>query len=168
MKTHLFPVLALSLLAVSPLPAQNGTVDNPGNVWTCELPGGKFGVALPSITSVSQHEYVLDVSARISEVVIATSGSLIARFYFVETLRPTTPSGLGQSSINAVVEKLEQAADRSGVEPVWRKVVKSYPTSTHAHTVEYRMDSREQLDKLFEHADKAWRKGNPGTFKPKS
>ncbi len=162
-----FLLLALLPCLPAPLFAQNTTAENPGNVWSCELPGGKFGVALESITSVSQHEYVLDVAARISEVVIATNGSLIARFYFVENMRPTTPSGIGQSTVNAVVEKMEQAADRTGVEPVWRKVVKSYPTSTHAHTVEYRLESREQLDKLFDHADRAWRNKRPGTFRQK-
>ncbi len=121
---------------------------------------------LSAVTSVSRHEYVVDGAARVNEVVIATTGSLIGRFYFLEPVRPTTPTGLGQSSVNAVIDKLEQAADRVDVEPLWKKVVKSYPVATHAHTVEYRLESMDQVQALFDHASEAWRAGRGAEFSP--
>jgi hypothetical protein len=64
---------------------------------------------------------------------------------------------MGQSIIDKVQEKTEDAADRTGVEQVWKKVVKNYPTTTHAHTVEYRLDSLEQVSKLEKSLEDAWR-----------
>jgi hypothetical protein len=46
------------------------------------------------------------------------------------------------------------------------KVVKSYPTTTHAHTVEYRLVDRESLNKLFDSIEEAWLNGRAGSFKP--
>ena len=43
--------------------------------------------------------------------------------------------------------------DRTGQGDVWKKVVKNYPATTHARTVEYRLTSREQLNKIFAGAE---------------
>jgi hypothetical protein len=60
---------------------------------------------------------------------------------------------------------LTEAASRAGVDEPWKKVVKNYPTTTHAHTVEYRVDTREQLNKIFESAETAFRQFKPTSFK---
>jgi hypothetical protein len=44
-------------------------------------------------------------------------------------------------------------------------VVKSYPTTTHARTVEYRLQSREELNKIFDAADEAFRLQKQKTVK---
>jgi len=143
------------------------TPDTPSDrgVWRAEMPGGTFVVALSAITSVSSHEYVVDNTARVTEVTVATLGSVIGRFYFLEPNTPQSPAGIGQSTINFVQEKLTEAADRTGSD-AWKKVVKSYPTSTHAHTVEYRVESRETLQKLYKSVENAWLRGRGATFKP--
>lgn len=143
------------------------TPDTPSDrgVWRAEMPGGTFVVALSSITSVSSHEYVVDNTARVTEVTVATLGSVIGRFYFLEPNTPQSPAGIGQSTINFVQEKLTEAADRTGSD-AWKKVVKSYPTSTHAHTVEYRVESKETLQKLYKSVENAWLRGRGATFKP--
>ncbi len=135
-------------------------------VWVAEMPAGKYIVRLTAITSVSMHEYVVDGTVRISEVNIGTNGSELARFYYIEPNIPNSPNGVGQSGIDKVKEKLQEATERAGDDQFWQKVSKNYPTTTHAHTVEYRVGFKETLTKLFESAENAWLKGNGGTFKP--
>ena len=143
----------------SPAPTKRG-------VWRAELPGGTYIVRLNSITSLSMHEYVVDNSARVSEVNIGTTGSELVRFYFIEPNIPQMPNGIGQSSADVVEDRVKDIAARAKVDDVWMKVSKNYPTTTHARTVEYRISSKDVLTKLFKHAENAWLTGDGGTFKP--
>ena len=128
-------------------------------MWRCDLPGGSYEVAVHSIVSVSTHEYVVDGVARVNELNIDTPGNMAVRFYFLEPLKPGSPVGIGQSTIDKAQEMVEEAAGRvsQDSEPVWEKVVKSYPTTTHAHTIEYRLNSKDDVQKLFTSAEQAFR-----------
>jgi hypothetical protein len=88
----------------------------------------------------------------------------LARFYYLEPITPQTPMAAGQSIINKAQELAAEAAGRTGQDEVWKKVVKSYPSSTHAHTIEFRIGSKEDLKKLFESADTAMRESKDTVF----
>jgi len=135
------------------------------DTWLADLPGGKFRVKLSFITSVSIHEYLVDSTARVIEVNVGTMGSEYVRFYAIEPNIPDAPGGIGQSTVNFIKEKTEEVADRLDAD-AWRKVVKNYPTTTHAHTVEFRLASKGQVVQLFDHVEHAWLYQQPGTFKP--
>ena len=126
----------------------------PNGFWRCEMPGGVFLVALRNIQSVSTSEYVVDGAARVTEVTIATSSSVEGRFYYLE---PVTPSAVG-----ATLQQLQQhvqdlaASHVDDSDKVWEKVVKNYPLTTHAHTVEYRLTSKESLQALYTNLEQAW------------
>jgi hypothetical protein len=115
--------------------------------WRCELPGGVYLVNLSSLASVSIHEYVVDAAARVTELTVATNSAVVARFYYIEPMIRKSPVGFGQS-LNDKAQEREEASNRTGMEVVWKKVVKNYPLTTHAHTVEYRVESVDQLKKL--------------------
>jgi len=156
--------------AVGDLVAQDATPTPPPTTkietWLADLPGGKYRVALGAISAVSIHEYLVDGSTRVSEVNIDTRGNALVRFYCIEPNIPQAPNGIGQSTLNFVQDKAEEVLDRTGTDDIWKKVVKNYPTTTHAHTVEYRISSKETLKKLFDSAEHAWLYQQPGTFKP--
>jgi hypothetical protein len=151
----LMPLAALGQ-AASPTPTP-GPARTP--LWRCDLPGGVYEVAIRNIISVSTHEYVVDGAARVTEMNIDTQGNLEVRFYYIEPLVATSPIGVGQSVIDKAHELANEAAARlsPGDQPPWEKVMKNYPTTTHAHTVEYRLDSLDDLQKLFDSADTAFR-----------
>jgi len=129
-------------------------------MWRCDLPGGTYEVAIRTILSVSTHEYLVDGVARVTEMNIDTPGTLAVRFYYLEPVVPTSPIGIGQTTLDKVQELGEEAAGRvSPGQPPWEKVVKNYPTTTHAHTVEYRLESKQQLQSLFNSAEQAFRLG---------
>lgn len=150
-------LLPLPLLAQTPTepPTTNGSAANL-TLFRAKLPGGTYEVAVRSIVAVTSHEYVVDGIARVTEVNIDTTGSLLARFYFLEPVTPNAPGGIGAATIDKAQELLKQAAEKTG-QDAWKKVVKNYPTTTHARTVEYRMVEKADLNKLYEAAEEAFR-----------
>jgi hypothetical protein len=158
--------LLLTALLVAVAPAQTPTpapaTPQPGSsqsampLFRAQLPGGIYQVAVRNIVSVSSHEYLVDGPARVVEVNIDTVGSILARFYFIEPNLPKPPSGLGASVVDKAQQYLAEAADKTG-QDAWKKVIKNYPTTTHARTVEYRLQTREDLNKVFEAAEEAFR-----------
>lgn len=116
------------------------------------------------MVSVAMHEYVVDGAARVTEVNIDTTGNSQARFYFLEPITPQTPLAAGQSIINKVQDLATEAAGRTGQDETWKKVVKTYPGSTHAHTVEFRIGSKDDLKKIFDSADQAMRESKEIIF----
>lgn len=137
-------------------------------LWRCSLPGGTYSVAVRSIVSVSQHEFaVAGGTARVTEVNIDTVGNTVARFYYIEPMAPSSPIGVGQSTINKIQDIVNEAGSRvTGGDEPWKKVVKDYPTSTHAHTIEYRLDSKEQVAAVFTSAEAAFRLQKNTTYAP--
>ena len=150
-------LLPLPLFAQAPNqpPTTNATTANL-LLFRAKLPGGTYEVAVRSIVAVTSHEYLVDGIARVTEVNIDTTGSLLARFYFLEPVAPTSPLGLGQATLDKAQELLKQAAEKTG-QDVWKKVVKNYPTTTHARTVEYRVVEKADLNKIYEAAEEAFR-----------
>ncbi len=118
---------------------------------------------------MSMHDYYVDGVGQVSEVTIDTKGSAIGRFYAV--ISPL--SGVTA----AAVETAKQTVDRlkktgegiSGVKVADPStvVVKSYPTTTHAHTVEYRLSTKEELEGLFKSARSCLLTGTAGSYKVK-
>jgi len=169
MKTLFLPVVFLGLITVSglaqsptpsPTPNPNGRVP----LWICVTPAGTYEVALRSMVSVSSCEYIVDGIARVNEVNIDTTGNMAVRFYYIEPMTPNSPIGLGQSIINKAQDLATEGAERTGQDEVWKKVVKNYPTTTHAHTIEYRVDSKDDLDKIFTSAELAFRTSVPSSY----
>lgn len=166
----------VSLLAVPVLCAQQPAATPAGGqatpspntalpMWRATLPGGTYSVALRSIVSVSTHEYVVDGAARVTEVNIDTTGAALVRFYFIEPNTVNAPAGFGAATIEKTQQLLQEGAARTGQEDVWKKVVKSYPTTTHTRTIEYRFANKDTLLKLFESAEAAFRLNKNTVFK---
>lgn len=149
-------------LAQTPTPEENPR----RAFWKANLPGGTYEVKLVTIASVSQHEYVVDGVGMVSEVNIATLSSALARFYSVEPFTPDTPDGVGQGVVNLVKDRVKETAGELAGDDANTRVLKNYPTSTHAHTIEYRLATKGALNRLFSSIEKAWTTDRGETFKP--
>jgi hypothetical protein len=132
--------------------------ENRTHFWDCTAPGGNYTVSLGSITSVSVHEFSV-TGGRVTELNVDTSGSVCARFYFMEPVK----AGSALSATELVKERATEVADtlaeRTGTEKTWRKVVKDYPLATHAHTVEYRLQFKEDVSAIHSSVKSAWMSG---------
>ncbi|HEY8900952.1 MAG TPA: hypothetical protein VIM61_11120 [Chthoniobacterales bacterium] len=138
------------------------------SIWRAELPGGSFAVARNAIVGISTQQYILDGAARVTEVNIIVTGPFQPRFYYLEPLPAATGSALPGASAAAVAKDRAQDLANRAVpgDPIWAKVVKNYPTTTHAGTIEFRLETQEQLDALYASVNRTWTTGKGETFTP--
>ncbi len=121
-------------------------------------------MALHSIVSISSHEYIVDGAARVTEVTVATASSVEARFYYLEPVTATSSSST-LSTLDTLRQHVQDlSASHPEVEAVWQKVIKNYPTTTHAHTVEYRLNSKSDLQSLYDSLEQSWTTGKGVNF----
>lgn len=176
MKTN--QIIAL-LLCLSPIAAmaqgagggnkdQASEADNNRRFWQAQLPGGAYVVALDRISSVGKHEYLVDGGFIVTEVTINTVGSAIARFYYGEPYRPDVPSATGQTINRRVQDTVDLVKERTGANQTDRLVIKNYPTSTHAHTIEFRINNKDNLEALFQSVNRSWMSGRGVKFTVKT
>ena len=134
-------------------------------IWEATLPGGDYAVAVDRITSVSRHSYLLDGALIVDEVTIDTEGQALARFYHITPVGTTGTAGVTKGSVEEPAKRLfDTPQQRVGVD-LEHMVIKKYPDTTHARSIEYRIDTTETLTKLFNSAKTAWQSGEAGQFK---
>ncbi len=121
-------------------------------------------IAVPCITSVAQHSYLLNGVTPISQVTIDTTGNNTIRFYCVhpdelgkdpaalakvlspDTIHPKRNGGITGGKISAL------------------PAVK-FPEGTYSHSIEFQLDDPEQLTKLYKAASSVWNSTSPKTVK---
>lgn len=170
MKTIL---IALSLLLTVSLQAQTApaqtTTGQAGQqdqvtrdgLWDGRLKGGNYIVRCNSIIALSKHEYVSDGVAHVVEVNLTLNSAQTVRFYFLEPVKVEGSSivGAGTQAIDKARAMVEQAAGRVSPTLTTPKVVKSYPTTTHAHTIEFVLKEEASLNSLFGSLERSFRTG---------
>ena len=122
-------------------------------LWDGRMKGGSYIVRANSIIALSKHEYVGNGVARVVEVNITLNSSQIVRFYFLEPMKLENGSGL----VNAGTQAIERA--KGLVEQAAARVIKDYPNTTHAHTVEFAIKEEAKLNSLFQSLERSFRTG---------
>jgi len=132
--------------------------------WECSLTGGEYSVKLGAITSVSKHSYVLDGALLVTEVTVDTTGTALARFYYIEPItKDTTFNALAR--IQKRAEQLRQRGQNRSGTKADEMAQKSYPATTHARTIEFRMMNEVELNALYASLYRAWNSGKGRTFR---
>lgn len=147
---------------------QQGDEPTRDGLWDGRLKGGNYIVRCNSIIALSKHEYVADGVARVVEVNLTLSSSQIVRFYFLEPVKIESGSNLvnaGTQAVERAKGMFEQAAGRVSPTLTDPKVVKSYPASTHAHTVEFVLKEEARLNSLFQSLERGFRSGQGRIWK---
>jgi hypothetical protein len=153
-------------------PAEPDTKDKagdsagPARFWQATLGGGHYMVALDRIASVSRHKYVLDGALIIDEVTVDTVGQALARFYFITPITDAAPGNSITGLAARSRELVEKAADRVGTD-VQNMVVKKYPDTSHAKSIEYRILSEAELTALYASVRSSWETGRGRKFTAK-
>ena len=132
--------------------------------WECSLPGGEYSVNLGAITSVSKHSYVLDGTLLVTEATVETTGTALARFYYIEPItKDTTFNALAR--IQKRAEQLRNRGQSRTGTKADEMAQKSYPTTTHARTIEFRIMNEVELNALYRSLYQAWTSGKGRTFR---
>jgi hypothetical protein len=142
--------------------------------WDCSLPGGNYCISIGKITSVSMHQYIVKtptqagsavpLPTRVYEVNIATDAAMVTRFYYIESATDGGTLSTVKTGLDRLTEVANQAADRTGTAKYWQMVQKDYPLSTHAHTIEYRLESMDDLNRLYGSVKRSWLTGRGARF----
>lgn len=155
--------IQLPLLAQNENPSNTSESNGPRRFWHASIPGGDYIVALDRISSISKHTYILDGNLRVTEVVIDTNGNSLARFYYIIPVSEDSNSNVASRLTERGKELLDKVGERTG-NNINTAVIKQYPTTTHAKTIEYRVTSDHELNQLFNSARKSWFSGTGRKF----
>jgi hypothetical protein len=138
-------------------PVQQDLTQN--GIWNGSFFGGRYLVKSKDIIALSQHEYVADAAARVVEINLTLSSNTHVRFYYLEPVKLEGGGVLGasQEALQKAREMVENAAGNVSPTLTQPKVVKSYPLSTHAHTVEFVIKDEARLNSLFNSLENAFR-----------
>lgn len=117
-------------------------------------------VKINTITSISRQRYLLNGSLNVWELVIDTTGNNAIRIYCIET--PGGKAGMTADLASRVpgMSYVKEAGGLNGTECV----TKTYPESTHAHSVEFRVQTPEALNKIQKSLMKALSTGRGDTL----
>lgn len=160
------PLSILTLLAIQ-LPAQSespvqgshtNVTDGPptGNAraeivplfWKALIGGSIVSVPLTSIEYFGVQTYDVDGVARVRELTITTKSQSMIRIYHMAPLGAIAEHT--QNTLKALGQLTESVADAELNVPV-----KVFPSTTHAHMVEYRTTERTDIDTLYNHLETA-------------
>lgn len=139
----------------------------PNRFWQANVNGGQYMVALDRITSISRHRYLIDGGIVVDEVTVDTVGQSLVRFYYMSPLTDTM-KGSGTGAVAArIVDRGRELVDRAGEitgSNAHNMVVKKFPETTHARSIEYRIESAGELSALHSSARTAWETGRGRKF----
>lgn len=145
---------------------KTGDSPGPGRFWQATLGGGHLMVALDRIASVSRHKYVLDGALIIDEVTVDTTGQALARFYFITPVTDAVPGNTITGLADRARDLADKASQRTGLD-LQSMVVKKYPETSHAKTIEYRLLSEAELTALYASVRASWETGRGRKFTAK-
>lgn len=176
--------LVLLLCAAAPLSAQTAPGQNTSGqggqqnqqgdeptrdgLWDGHFKGGNYLVRCNSIIALSKHEYISDGVARVVEVNLTLNSAQVVRFYFLEPVKPETTSSVANAGTQALERAqglVEQAVGRVAPTLLDPKVVKNYPASTHAHTVEFVVKEEARLNSMYQSLQRGFRTGQGRIWK---
>lgn len=117
-------------------------------------------VRLNTLTSVSKQRYLLNGTMNVWELVIDTTGNNTIRIYCIDAgdkAKSVTESSF-RKNVGAAISRNVGVLDGSEC------VTKTYPESTHAHSVELRVKSLDTINKIQESLMKAMQTGRGETL----
>lgn len=149
-------------------------VRNPA-VYGIEFPGearAYYGTEA-GVQSISKQEYVT-ATYRVTELNIVTQGTALLRIYHSRPLRAGELQQALGDSMNAAgvpggatiiqrplppqVQAMADRASGAAESATSTTVMKEYPIATHAHTIEFRIDTLNELLELHDELKKHWLK----------
>ena len=111
--------------------------------------GGHYMVRLSNVASASKQVYISDGLARVVEVNIGCDSANVVRFYFLEPVGKDTPIAAAQTIMDRGTDVAKQVAGKVSPSASQLQVVKNYPTSTHAHTIEFVIQDEATINSLY-------------------
>jgi hypothetical protein len=148
------------------LEARVKELETPSNprFWQCNVNGGEIMVAVDRIGAISKSQYLLDGGLLCTEVTIDTlGGQSLTRIYHVVPATEAVATNAATKIVDRAKEVVSNTSARTGSK-LHEMVQKSYPNTTHAHTVEFRVMDLQDLEALYSSLKATWTSGKGRTF----
>ena len=103
----------------------------------------------------------------VDEVTVDALGQALARFYFLSPVSDAMTGNAAGNVASRIVDRGRELVDKAAADAgtdVHNMVVKKFPETTHAHTIEYRVMSAEELTGLLSSVRTAWVTGRGRKF----
>ncbi len=117
-------------------------------IWRATIDEAVIAVPLRSVEYYGVQIYDTDSQTRVRELTICTESQSLIRIYYIE------PLGSTHERLAEKAKRLQQIAQSGGTQE-WPYPFKQYPTTTHAHMVEYRVEKEETVGQLYDHLEAA-------------
>ena len=110
-------------------------------------------VPLAEVEFVAKQNYIVDGNIDVTEVTASMRSKTLLRFYFIKEIEGAAWQRLASDAAR-VDDLLSKQTGQLAVTPSMQsprnsKVVKNYPVTTHAQTVEYRLQKKEEVEELY-------------------
>jgi hypothetical protein len=125
-------------------------------LWKASIGGSIISVPLSSIEYFGIQTYDVDGVARVRELAITTKSQSMIRIYHMAPL-----NSVAENTVKALGGIVEGVVGEELNVPV-----KVFPTTTHAHMVEYRVEERANIDTLYIHLETAMKDYHARTLVP--
>lgn len=110
-------------------------------------------VPLAEVEFVAKQNYIVDGNIDVTEVTASMRSKTLLRFYFIKEIEGAAWQRLASDAArmdDLLSKQLGQVAVTPSMQsPRNSKVVKNYPVTTHAQTVEYRLQKKEEVEELY-------------------
>lgn len=117
----------------------------PQRFWQFSSASGHYMVAIDRISAIGRHEYLLNGGVKATEVTIDTQGQALARFYYLEPITPNNSASVATDRAKDLIDRVNQHVSDNPM----LMVQKTYPETTHARTIEFRLASISDLEALY-------------------
>jgi hypothetical protein len=163
-----FPISAFAQPGGEPA-APTNTADSlaQNRFWQASVGGGHYMVALDRISAISRHRYVLDGAVIVDEVSVDALGQALVRFYYITPITDAVGGSEVANAAKRIADRGRELVDKVGANAgtdVHNMVVKKFPDTTHARSIEYRVMSEQELTALYSSVRTAWETGKGRRF----
>lgn len=127
--------------------------------WKALIGRAIVSVPLSSVEYFGVQAYDVDGVARVRELTITTKSQSMIRIYHM------LPLGALAEHTENTLKTLEKIAEGVADEEL-NVPIKMFPSTTHAHMVEYRVSERANIDTLYQHLETAMKDYHARTLVP--
>jgi hypothetical protein len=128
-------------------------------IWKALIGRAIVSVPLSSVEYFGVQAYDVDGAARVRELTITTKSQSMIRIYHM------VPLGAFAEHAENTLKTLDKIAEGVADEEL-NVPIKVFPSTTHAHMVEYRVTERANIDTLYQHLETAMKDYHARTLVP--
>ena len=145
-------------VVIEPAPIQEIKANLVPLFWKANVNDSIVSLPLRNIEFFGIQDYVVDGATRVRELTISNQSRNLVRVYHI---RPLTTVKRATNTIQTIRNLAEGRTDGDEKRPV-----KVFPDTTHSQMLEYRVENKQSIDKLYKHLESTMLEYHARTLTP--